>query len=344
MRIAVLSDIHGNLLALDACLVDLEAQGGADVVAVAGDLCLPGPKPKKVLQRLEELGAACIRGNKDRFLCDGASDGEQSAADLARIDWTRRELGERWLSWLRELPFAMRVGEDDNQLLIVHANPRNDEEQIWPDADEATLDGSSARSARRRSPSSPSPSLRTDVARPAAGERRLGRSPQGRRPARRYAIFTERTGGWEVKHRRVAFDVKKVATPLSDRGIPESAELLATLRRHRYRQLRNSSHGNRGRSARQAIPELHGRRRYLAAGRSGRVFGFFGPNGAGRTTTINAIVGLARKSAGSIASSATTTSASGGRRDSSSGFAPRVRLDRYLSLRDVLIYSAGYTG
>ncbi len=57
MRVAVFSDIHGNLVGLDACLADLHGQGGADAIVAAGDLCLDGPKPKKVLQRLEEVGA-----------------------------------------------------------------------------------------------------------------------------------------------------------------------------------------------------------------------------------------------------------------------------------------------
>ncbi len=62
--------------------------------------------------------------------------------------------------------------------------------------------------------------------------------PKDGDPRACYAILTERDGGWEVKHRRVPFDVKKVATQLSDCGIPESAELIATLRRHRYKQLK----------------------------------------------------------------------------------------------------------
>ena len=88
MRFAVFSDVHGNLLALDACLADLESQGGADGIAVAGDLCLDGPKPKKVLLRLEEIDAACIRGNKDRYVFDDAScrdvGGNRAGAD--RVD------------------------------------------------------------------------------------------------------------------------------------------------------------------------------------------------------------------------------------------------------------------
>ena len=56
MRLAILSDIHGNLLALEAVLADLAAQGGADAVVVAGDLCLDGPRPREVLERLQALG------------------------------------------------------------------------------------------------------------------------------------------------------------------------------------------------------------------------------------------------------------------------------------------------
>ena len=52
----------------------------------------------------------------------------------------RAELGEKWVSWLRELPFSLRFGEDGSQLLIVHANPTTDNDHMWPDADDATLD------------------------------------------------------------------------------------------------------------------------------------------------------------------------------------------------------------
>ena len=64
--------------------------------------------------------------------------------------------------------------------------------------------------------------------------------PKDGDPRACYAIFTERTGGWQVKHRRVAFDVKRVATQLADCGIPDSGELIATLRRHRYKKFKNS--------------------------------------------------------------------------------------------------------
>lgn len=240
MRIAVLSDIHGNLTALDACLADLDSQGGADGVVAAGDHCLDGPKPKKVLQRLEEIGASAIAGNKDRVVFDESFAGELTAAERARIAWTRRELGERWLSWLRELPFALRIGEEENELLIVHANPRNDHEHLWPDADESVLE---RLIGDERAKAIAFGHLHIPYARLWRGRLLVNVAsaglPKDGDPRAAYAILTEREGGWEVKHRRVAFDVKKVATQLSDCGIPESGELIATLRRHRYKRLKN---------------------------------------------------------------------------------------------------------
>ena len=239
MRIALLSDIHGNLLALDACLADLESQGGADGIVVAGDLCLDGPKPKKVLQRLEEIGATCIRGNTDRYLSEEAAE-EFEPAEAAQIAWTRREIGERWLSWLKELPFALRIGEDDNQLLVVHANPKSDDEHIWPDAAPEELErlvGDEPASAIAFG------HLHIPFVRIWRGKILVNVSsaglPKDGDSRASYAILTERDGGWQAKHRRVAFDVKKVATQLADCGIPDSAELIATLRRHRYKQLKH---------------------------------------------------------------------------------------------------------
>jgi putative phosphoesterase len=237
MRIAILSDIHGNLVGLDACLADLAAQGGADAIVAAGDLCVDGPKPKKVLQRLSELGVRCIRGNTDRYIADVKSSG---ALEDLQVAWTRGELGEKWLAWLRELPFALRIGEEENQLLIVHANPKTDDEHLWPDADDATLErliGDETATAIAFG------HLHIPYVRMWRGKMLINVSsaglPKDGDSRACYAIVTERCGGWQVKHRRVAFDVKKVATQLADCGIPGSDELIATLRRHRYKRLKS---------------------------------------------------------------------------------------------------------
>jgi predicted phosphodiesterase len=215
MRIAVLSDIHGNLVGLDACLADLHAQGGADAI-----------------------GAQAIRGNTERYL--GAPESETfEAMEQAQLEWTRRDIGEKYLRWLAELPFALRIGDDENQLLVVHANPTNDHEHLWPDADDETLE--------RLIGNEPANTIafghlhlpyvrvwrgKTLVNVASAGLPKDGDARVG------YTIFTERAGGWQVKQRRVDFDVKRVATQLGSCGIPGSEELVATLRRHRYKRLK----------------------------------------------------------------------------------------------------------
>ena len=78
---------------------------------------------------------------------------------------------------------------------------------------------------------------------------------------------------------------------------------------------------------------------------AGEFFGFLGPNGAGKTTTINAIVGLAKKTAGSISILGYDNETQWRDARRLIGLAPQeFNFDRYLSIRDVLIYAAGYFG
>src|SRR5687768_3792500 len=78
MRLAVLSDIHGNLTALESVLEDLHAAGGADQVWVLGDLAAFGSRPVECIQRVQGLSETfgkdnvrVIRGNTDRYLVTG---------------------------------------------------------------------------------------------------------------------------------------------------------------------------------------------------------------------------------------------------------------------------------
>ena len=241
MRIAILSDIHGNLVGLDACLADLQHQGSADIIVAAGDLCMDGPRPKKVLQRLQEIGAQCVRGNTDRYI-SARDDAEMHGCDdgdRLQVQWQRKELGEKFVSWLRELPFSLRFGDESNQLLVVHANPTTDDGHVWPDADEKTLE---TLIGEEKAGTIAFGHLHIPYARIWRGKLLVNVAsaglPKDGDPRACYAVFTQRPGGWEVKHRRVPFDVKKVATQLADCGIPGSVDIISTLRRHRYKRLK----------------------------------------------------------------------------------------------------------
>jgi putative phosphoesterase len=236
MRVAVVSDIHGNLRGLDACLQDLEDQGGADTIVGAGDFCMDGPRSREVLERLREVGARCIHGNTDRYITDDPDRFDDETAKGIR--WQREQIGAEWLEWLRALPDTLAIGDPANELLVCHANPHNDEEHVWPDATDAQLErlfgGVTATAIAFGHLHLPyvrmwRGKLLVDVASaglPKDGDERVN-----------YAILTERSGGWEVKLRRVPFDVRKVVRELEESGIPDVKKRLKVLKRHRYKEI-----------------------------------------------------------------------------------------------------------
>ncbi|MDQ2744686.1 MAG: metallophosphoesterase, partial [Chloroflexota bacterium] len=123
-----MSDIHGNLPALEAVIRSLPEH---DVVFVAGDLCLEGPCPAQVLDRLVELNWVLLMGNTDRDIVDPPADLGRRKREL--LDWTRDQLGTERIERLRQLPFSRRFNSEGDEMLIVHANPLNLTDQLYPD-------------------------------------------------------------------------------------------------------------------------------------------------------------------------------------------------------------------
>ncbi len=123
MRLAVLADIHGNVLALDAVLADLERRGGADLVVDLGDR-VSGPLwPAETLDRLEALAPLAVRGNHDR-----AVGGAARAKDLGRADrfaWERLAVPRR--EALAALPRRL---EPAPGVLALHARPDRDDANL----------------------------------------------------------------------------------------------------------------------------------------------------------------------------------------------------------------------
>lgn len=136
MRIAILSDIHGNIRALDTVLQDVERRGPFDQLVIAGDLCVFGPRPKEVIDRLRELPCEIVQGNTDLWLVDPDSmpTGDESVPEI--VAWTRDRLEPADLSLLSGLGFSYEFtpvrGYD---LLVVHANPHDLVAPIYPDTD-----------------------------------------------------------------------------------------------------------------------------------------------------------------------------------------------------------------
>jgi predicted phosphodiesterase len=132
-RIAALSDVHGNVAALEAVLADV-AREKPDRIAVAGDLVLNGPEPAAVVDALRDAltaGTAVIAGNTDVAVADfdyaaafpWMTDGVPDAI-AAAAEWAHDALGDERVEWLRALPSERRLRTDDDTLVLVcHASP-----------------------------------------------------------------------------------------------------------------------------------------------------------------------------------------------------------------------------
>jgi len=142
MRLAILSDIHGNPLALDAVLADIQSQGEVDAYWVLGDFAALGYDPVTPLEQVTALShASFTRGNTDRYVVtqDLPVQPEKALQDSALLpevieatrsfSWTRGYVSAAgWLDWLMNLPLEVRLTlPDGTRLLGVHASPGRDD-------------------------------------------------------------------------------------------------------------------------------------------------------------------------------------------------------------------------
>jgi putative phosphoesterase len=126
MKLAFISDIHGNRIALEAVLKDVKEKG-ADQIIILGDLCFRGPEPKKSLDLVRELHAQVIKGNADEWVVRGIRQGEVPDAALEIMqqerEWTLSQLNQEDVDYLNNLPTEMYVNYRDHKVHAFHATP-----------------------------------------------------------------------------------------------------------------------------------------------------------------------------------------------------------------------------
>lgn len=145
MRIAVVSDIHGNRTALEAVLADLR-QTSPDLILHGGDLPHGGASPAETVDRIRDLGWPGVVGNADEMLFAPETlenFAAQSSAPASLWDavretavWTRSALGEERLAWLRTLPRVQIQGP----MALVHASPETTWRAPEPEASDAEFE------------------------------------------------------------------------------------------------------------------------------------------------------------------------------------------------------------
>lgn len=243
MRVAFVSDIHGNLPALQAVLADLDARGPYDAVVGGGDFAFGGAFPERVVATVRERGWPSVRGNTDEWVIESATAGRAPARGytpdqahsgmmLQVDDWIAKALSQESLRFLAGLPNDWRdTGPSGETLVFVHATPSSTHPVVLPDADErvvtAMLDEARAGTlvyghihhAYIREVGDRTIACCGAVGVPFDGDER---------PC--YLIAADDGDGWSLEHHRVAYDRDRYLSELALSGIPNAAGFIEMIR------------------------------------------------------------------------------------------------------------------
>jgi putative phosphoesterase len=240
-RIAALSDVHGNVAALEAVIADITREK-PDRIVVAGDLALNGPEPAAVVDMLRDLaseGAAVIAGNTDIAVADfdyaaafpWMTDGVPDAI-VAAAEWAHEALGEERVEWLRGLPAERRVrAEDDTLVLVCHGSPGSQTSGFDQDLDPSVTIERVARTDARLIVCGHThlPEVRDLGFRVIVNDGSAGYIFDGD-PTASWALIDLADGEVSAEIRRTSFDTLGVANAISSRGLAGDVYRAATVR------------------------------------------------------------------------------------------------------------------
>ncbi len=240
LRIAVLSDVHGNVVALEAVRAAVR-KAKPDVVCIAGDLVMNGPAPSEAVDAIRELeadGALVVQGNTDIAVADfdytaafpwfpdGVPDPFRAAAE-----WAHETLGEERVDWLRRLPAERRHRGEDVLSLVTHASPGSQTAGFDQNLDATvTLERLSRTDARIVACGHTHvPEVRDFGWKLIVNAGSAGFVFDGD-PTASWALVTIDADGVSAEIRRTDFDTMAVANAISARGLPGDVYRAATVR------------------------------------------------------------------------------------------------------------------
>ena len=141
MKIAVISDIHGNLQALEAVLENIKKEN-CDKIFCLGDLAMAGPQPNETIEKikilLEEENFELIQGNTDEYLSKNSDEIYQTIKKVNPImaeayNADRNIITKENLEFLKNLPAQKNIEINGVKILLVHGSPRANNENIFPE-------------------------------------------------------------------------------------------------------------------------------------------------------------------------------------------------------------------
>ena len=230
-RLAVLSDVHGNLPALEAVLTDLR-QFSVDGIIVAGDYT-GGPWPVETIRLLRSLGGWMIQGNGDadliRYDSGDAPSSRYTHRQFALMRWAYHQLDRETRAFLASLPEQCVVALDGTApIRAVHGSPRSQTEGLAPDRDPAGLD-----MALDAVDELALVCGHTHMPWMSERDGRLALNPgavcgplDGYLGAQ-YALLTWHDGRWGVAHRAVPYNLKRLPAAFVESGLLAEGGALA---------------------------------------------------------------------------------------------------------------------
>lgn len=120
MKYAIISDIHGNYIAMQKILNDAKAHM-ADVCIFAGDYCAGAPWPRDVVEMIQSMEkAVVVKGNEEAYL--NISDGDDGQFEISR--WCGKQLSAKQIEWLNQLPEQIEISDGAYNIYITHKSEK----------------------------------------------------------------------------------------------------------------------------------------------------------------------------------------------------------------------------
>lgn len=243
MRIAVISDIHGNCFALDAALANLRRQG-VDQVVCLGDAIQGGPQPAETVQRLREVGCPVVMGNADAWLLAEERDTAEATSPQQREvrAWSLSQLSAGDLAFIGGFQPTVELAlEGGRRLLCFHGSPTSYNDILLPDT---------SRQEWQRLLGPFAPAIMTGGHTHTQQMRRvgdglffnpgsigvaydifLGLDPAVTDAWAEYAILSDASGHLGLDFHRVPYDVDRLIQIIQASGRPHGDEMIANYQR-----------------------------------------------------------------------------------------------------------------